>query len=123
MGDDEDGEYEAAGSATGTPVQLEFVEGPTLNGEAVEWSYRTVGGATARSGTEVGSIAVMRGHSLIGGGSTTTHGDLGPHDIGATRIHPLQYTAEDGDYELSITIGGDARSVFYRIQDRQIQAI
>jgi hypothetical protein len=99
---------------------FEFVDGPTWNGDAVEWSYRTVGGATAPSGTEVGSIAVIQGHNLIGGGSTTTHRDLGPNDIGATRVHPLPYTASDGDYELSITVGGDARSVHYRVHDHQL---
>jgi hypothetical protein len=122
MGDYDSGEYEAAGYDAG-PVQLEFVDGPALNGEDVEFSFRTVGGRTAPSGTVVAQVAVMRDHNLLGGGTTSVHSELGPHDIGASRIHPLQYTAEDGDYQLSITIGSDVRSVSYRVHDHHVQAI
>jgi len=122
MGDYDSGEYEAASYDTG-PVQLEFVDRPALNGEDVEFSFRTVGGRTAPSGTVVAQVAVMRGRNLLGGGSTAIHSELGPNDIGASRIHPLQYTAEDGDYQLSITIGDDVRYVSYRVHDRHVHAL
>ena len=60
---------------------------------------------------------------ILGGGTTTVHGDLGPHDIGGARFSPSQYTRDDGDYVVTITIGDDVRDVSYRITDGQIQAI
>jgi hypothetical protein len=48
MSDDAD-TYEAAGQEG--PVQLDFVDPPALNGQAVEWTYRTIGGRTAPPGT------------------------------------------------------------------------
>ncbi|MDQ1424386.1 MAG: hypothetical protein QOD72_1884, partial [Acidimicrobiaceae bacterium] len=40
-------------------VQLAFVDAPALNGEDVEWTFRTVGGRVAPSGTVAAQIAVM----------------------------------------------------------------
>jgi hypothetical protein len=83
--------YEAAGYQG--PVQLEFVDAPALNGAEVEWTYRTVGGGTARAGTVVAQIVVTSDDQrILGGGSTTLHGDLGPNDIGwrqlqSTAVH------------------------------------
>jgi hypothetical protein len=106
-----------------TEVQLEFVDPPALNGEDVEWTFRTVGGATAPSGTVSSQIAVMsHDHNLLGGGTNSLSSELGPHDIGASRIHPVQYTPHDGEYYLNITVGNDVRTVAYRIQDRQAHA-
>jgi hypothetical protein len=61
-------------------------------------------------------------HNILGGGTNTLHGDLGPHDIGGGRIHPMQYTPHDGSYYFSITIGEDVRYVSYRIHQRQVHA-
>jgi hypothetical protein len=109
--------------AAGGPLQLAFVNPPALDGDAVEWTYRTLGGATAPAGTVVAQIVVMASnHNILGGGSTTLHTDLGPHDTGASRVRPLQYTPADGDYYLSITVGDDVRYVSYRVTDRRIQA-
>ena len=115
-------ELSASGYDAG-PVQLQFVDPPALNGDAVEWSFRTLGGRTAPAGTVVSQIMVMAdNHNILGGGSNSLGADLGPHDTGASRIRPLQYTAENGDYYLTITIGDDVRYVSYRVHDRQIQA-
>ena len=118
MTDDSASGYDAG------PVELEFVDAPALNGEDVEWTFRSVGGRTAPAGTIAAQIAVMtHDHNLLGGGTNTLHSELGPHDIGASRIHPLQYTADDGDYYLSITIGTDVRYVSYRVHGHQLHAI
>jgi hypothetical protein len=117
-----DGSYEAAGTAG--PVQLEFVDPPVLNGAEVEWTYRTIGGRTAPSGTVVAQIVVTtHDQRVLGGGSTTLHGDLGPQDIGGARFSPQQHTSDDGDYVVSITIGDDVRYVSYRIDDGQIHTV
>ena len=110
--------------AAGTgDVHFEFVDYPRLDGENVEFSFRTVGGATAPAGTVVAQIAVMSSdHNILGGGKTTIRSELGPHDIGASRISPLQYTRHDGDYYLTITVGGDARNVEYRVADQRVQS-
>jgi hypothetical protein len=124
MSDDSSGFDSASAYDAGGPVQLEFVDAPALNGEDVEWTFRTVGGRSAPSGTIVAQIAVMsHDHNILGGGTTSIHSELGPHDTGASRIHPVQYTANDGDYYLSITVGGDVKYVSYRIHDRHVQAI
>jgi hypothetical protein len=124
MTDFESSDSEAAGYVAGGPIELEFVDAPALNGEDVAWTFRTKGGRTAPAGTIVTQIAVMsHDHKLLGGGSTTVHSDLGPHDIGGSRIHPVQYTADDGDYYLSLTIGSDVRYVSYRVHDRRVHAI
>jgi hypothetical protein len=121
---DSGGISEASSYDAGGPVQLEFVDAPALNGEDVEWTFRTVGGRSAPSGTIVAQIAVMsHDHNILGGGTTSIHSELGPHDTGASRIHPVQYTANDGDYYLSITVGGDVKYVSYRIHDHHVQAI
>jgi hypothetical protein len=113
----------SSGYDAGGPVQLEFVDPPALRGEDVEWTFRTVGGRTAPSGTVAAQIVVMSdSHAILGGGTNSLGSDLGPHDLGGGRIRPLQYTAEDGDYYLSITIGDDVRYVSYRVHDRNIQA-
>jgi hypothetical protein len=113
----------ASAYTSGTPVQLEFVDAPALNGEDVEWTFRTVGGRTAPAGTVTAQIAVMsHDHNIIGGGTNTLHSDLGPHDIGGGRIHPMQYTPHDGSYYFSITIGEDVRYVSYRVHERQVSA-
>jgi hypothetical protein len=115
---------EASGYDAGGPVQFEFVDAPALNGQDGEWSFRTAGGRTAPSGTVVAQIAVMsHDHNLLGGGTTTVHSELGPHDVGASRVHPMQYTPNDGDYYLSITVGGDVKYVSYRIHDHHVHAI
>jgi hypothetical protein len=113
--------YEAAGHQG--PVEFEFVEPPALDGSEVAWTYRTTGGRTAPSGTVVAHIVVTsHDERILGGGSTTLHGELGPHDIGGARFSPQQYTRDDGDYYLTITIGDDVRYVSYRIDDGQIHA-
>jgi hypothetical protein len=119
---DDGSSFEAAGDEG--PVRLEFVDPPALNGHDVDWTFRTIGGSTAPSGTVVAQIVVMsHDHKILGGGTNTLHSELGPHDIGGGRISPLQYTRDDGEYYLSITIGDDARYVPYRINDRQVHAI
>jgi hypothetical protein len=124
MSEYDSGVSEAIGYDAGGPVQLEFVDAPALNGEDIEFSFRTVGGRTAPAGTVVAQIAVMsHDHNIIGGGSTSVHSDLGPHDTGGSRIHPLQYTPHDGDYYMSITVGGVARDVSYRIHEHHVHAI
>jgi hypothetical protein len=118
---DDANSHEATGDAG--LVQLEFVDPPALNGAEVEWTYRTIGGRTAPSGTVVAEIVVTsHDHRILGGGTTTLHGDLGPHDIGGARFSPQQYTRDDGDYYLSITIGDDVRYVPYGIYDGQVHA-
>jgi hypothetical protein len=105
------------------PVQLEFVDAPALNGENVEWTFRTVGGKTAPAGTVAAQIAVMsHDHNILGGGTNTLHSELGPHDTGAGQIHVLQYTHADGDYYVSVTIGSDVRYVSYRVHGHHVQA-
>jgi hypothetical protein len=119
---DYESSYEAA--AHDGPVQLEFVDPPTLSGDDVTWTYRTTGGRTAPSGTVVAQIVVTsHEHAILGGGTHTLRTDLGPHDMGGGSINPLQYTRDNGDYYLSITIGDDVRYVPYRIHDRQVEAI
>jgi len=104
-------------------VRFEFVDSPRLDGENVEFSFRTVGGATAPAGSVVAQIAVVSGdHNILGGGKTTIRAELGSHDVGASRINPLQYTRQDGDYYLTITVGGDARNVEYRVADQRVQS-
>lgn len=115
--------YDAYAASTGAPVQLEFVDSPELRGQDVEWTFRTVGGMTAPAGTVVAHIAVVsHDHNILGGGKTTIRNELGPHDVGASRVSPLQYIWQDGEYYLTITVGGDARNVAYRVQDRQVHA-
>jgi hypothetical protein len=114
---------DAGSFAVGGGVQLEFVDSPVLVGEDVEWTFRTVGGGTAPPGTVVAHVAVVsHDHNILGGGTTSIRNELGPHDTGASRIHPLQYTPHDGDYSLTITVGSDARNVAYRVHDRHVQA-
>lgn len=114
-------DYYDAYAASGGVVQLEFVDSPALVGEVVEFSFRTVGGGTAPAGTVVASIAVVtHDHNIIGGGTTKIRSDLGPGDIAASRINPIQYTSQDGEYYLAITIGGDSRNVAYRVQDHRV---
>ena len=122
MSDYDSGGYdEASAYDAGVPVQFEFVDAPALVGEDVEWSFRTMGGRTAPAGSVVSQIAVMsHDHNILGGGSTSIHSELGPHDTGASRIHPMQYTAHDGDYYLSITVGSDVRYVSYKIHDHHV---
>jgi len=126
-----DSSYEDSGFDTGAMymgtdagvVQLQFVDPPALNGDAVQWTFRTVGGATAPVGTVTAEIAVMsHDHNLLGGGRNTLRSELGPHDVGASRVRPLQYTPNDGEYYLSINVGGDTRMVSYRIHSGSIQA-
>jgi hypothetical protein len=120
---DSSGVGEASGYDAGGAVRLEFVDAPALNGEDVEFSFRPVGGRVA-SGTVVAQIVVMsHDHNILGGGTTSIHSDLGPHDTGASRIHPLQYTPHDGDYYLSIDVGGDVRYVSYRVHDHHVHAV
>jgi hypothetical protein len=35
----------------------------------------------------------------------------------------MQYTAHDGDYYLSITVGSDVRYVSYKIHDHHVHAV
>jgi hypothetical protein len=124
MSDYDSSSVDSASAYDAGPVQLEFVDAPALNGEDVEWTFRTVGGRVAPAGTVVAQIAVMsHDHNILGGGTTTVHSELGPHDTGASRIHPVQYTSANGDYYLSITVGGDVRYVSYRIHDHHVHAI
>jgi hypothetical protein len=109
--------------ATSDTVQFEFVDYPALSGDSVEFSFRTVGGATAPPGAIAAQIVVMsHDHNILGGGTVTVRNGLGPHDTGANRIRPLQYTQNDGEYYLTITVGGDARHVSYRVSGGQISA-
>ena len=112
---------EAEAYASG-PVQLEFVDAPALNGQDIEWTFRAAGGGRGiPAGTVTSEIAVMtHDHNLIGGGRNTLGSDLGPHDIGGGRIHPAQYTHENGSYSISITIGSDVRYVAYQVHDGQV---
>jgi hypothetical protein len=115
--------YDAGTFAASGDVQLEFANDPALVGEDIEFSFRTVGGQTAPAGTVVAQIAVMsHDHNILGGGKTSIRNELGPHDVGASRIHPLQYTPHDGDYYFTITVGADARHVAYRIHDHHVSA-
>jgi hypothetical protein len=123
MDEYEGSEGEATAYDTG-PVEFQFVDPPAVNGDDVEWTFRAVGGRTAPAGTVVTQIAVMsHDHNILGGGSISLHSDLGPHDTGASRIHPLQYTPNNGDYYFSITIGSDVRYVSYRIHDHHVYAL
>ena len=56
-----------------------------------------------------------RDGSMKHGGSNKLRTELGPHDVGGGRINPAQYTVEDGDYYLSVTVGGDVKYVSYRM--------
>jgi hypothetical protein len=105
-------------------VHLEFVDAPALNAEHIDWTFRTVGGATAPAGTVAAQIAVMsHDHRILGGGTNTLHSELGPHDTGGGRINVLQYTHDDGDYYITITIGSDVRTVAYRIHNHEVHAV
>ena len=118
---DYDTTYLSANGGSGS-VRLEFVDPPALNGDAVEWTFRAVGG-TAPAGTVAAQIVVLSdNHAILGGGTNSLGSDLGPHDTGGSRVRPLQYTSEDGDYYLSITIGDDVRYVSYRVRQRTISA-
>jgi len=120
---DSSGYEESSAYDAGGPVQFEFVDAPTLNAEDIEWTFRTVGGRTAPAGSVVAQIAVMtQDHSLLGGGTNSIHSELGPHDTGGGRIHPLQYTPDNGAYYVSITIGNDVRYVSYQIHDHHVHA-
>ena len=108
--------------ATGTgDVRFEYVDAPRLDGEHVEFSFRTVGGVTAPAGSLVANIAVMSSDQLIlGGGRTSIRDELGPHDVAGSRINPLQYTRTDGDYAFAINVGGDTRNVEYRVSGGRV---
>ena len=115
--------FSEADSYAGGDVQFEFVDSPSLVGENVEFSFRTVGGRTAPAGSVVASIAVVTNDQrIVGGGKTTIRNELGGHDVGATRVNPAQYIREDGEYYLAVTIGGDARNVSFRIQGQRVQS-
>jgi hypothetical protein len=115
--------YEASGYSAGGDVHLEFVDPPALVGEDIEFSFRTVGGGTAPAGTVVAQVVVMsHDHNILGGGTTSIRTELGPHDTAGSRIHPLQYTSQDGDYYLTITVGGDVRHVAYRVHEHHVHA-
>ena len=91
-------------------------DGGTL-AQAVAYSDILFGGAV------LVWLANIFASSLRGGGSTSIHSELGPHDTGASRIHPMQYTAHDSDYYLSITVGSDVRYVSYKIHDHHVHAV
>jgi len=115
--------YDTVESYDTGPVQFEFVSAPAFNGEYVEWSFRTANHKSAPAGTVTSEIAVMtHDHNLIRGGQNKLQSDMGPNDVGGGRINPAQYTHEDGDYYLSVTVGGDVKYVSYRIRDRHAQA-
>lgn len=114
-------EYHAVALDGGT-VEFEFVDAPSLNGDTITYSYRTKNRKAAQAGAVVAQIAVLKGHNLIGTGSNKLKSDLGPNDTGASSIRPLNYTTEDGEYEISVTIGHDAKSVKYRVQSGSISA-
>ncbi len=115
--------YDTVESYDSGPLQFEFVSAPAFNGEYVEWSFRTVNHKSAPAGTVTSEIAVMtHDHNLIRGGQNKLQTDMGGHDVGGGRINPAQYTVEDGDYYLSVTVGGDVKYVAYRIRDRHAQA-
>ena len=124
MSDWDSSGYDNAEAYDSGPVQLEFVDPPSLNGEHVEWTFRTVGRRTAPAGTQAAHIMVVLTHNneMKGVGNTTLGSELGPHDIGAGRFNPLQYIHEDGDYYVSVTIGGDVKYVSFRVHDRQMHA-
>ena len=128
MSDDTDfdfSEYFDSGEmySSGGDVRFEFVDPPRLNGESVEFSFRTVGGATAPAGSVVAQLAVISSdQKILGGGKTTVRNGLGPGDVGASRINPLQYMRENGDYYLSVNISGDTRNVEFRISDGRVEA-
>ena len=115
--------YDTVESYDSGPVQFEFVSAPAFNGEYVEWSFRTANHKSAPAGTVTSEIAVMtHDHNLIRGGQNKLQSEMGPSDVGGGRINPAQYTHEDGDYYLSVTVGGDVKYVSYRIRDRHAQA-
>jgi len=123
MDDWETSSYESAGYDSGL-VGLEFVDAPALNGEHIEWSFRTVGGKTAPSGTVTSQIAVMtHDHNMIRGGTNKLQTEFGPHDVGGGRFNPVQYTADDGDYYASITVGNDVKYVSYSVNERRAHAV
>ena len=121
--DDWDIGWEAAGYDSG-PALLEFVDPPAFNGENVEWSFRTKGGGTAPAGTITSVIAMTtRDGFMKHGGTNKLRTELGPHDVGGARVNPAQYTREDGDYHLNVTVGGEEKGVWYRMQDGHAQSL
>ena len=114
--------YEAYASDGGV-VEFEFIDPPSLSGDTITYTYRTKDKKRAQAGAVVAQIAVMKGdNELIGGGSNKLKTDLGPNDTGSSSIRPQNYTSADGDYSINITIGGDVRTVKYRIQGGSISA-
>ena len=123
MDEGENSGYDSAEGYASGPVQFEFVDTPALNGEQVEWTYRTVGRGRAEPGTVTSQIAVMsHDHRILGGGNSKLGGDLGPNDIGGGHFSPVQYTSEDGEYYVSVTVGDDVRYVSYCVHDRRAYA-
>jgi hypothetical protein len=57
------------------------------------------------------------------GGTNKLRSELGPHDTGGARVNPAQFTSEDGEYYLNVTVGGVEKGVWYRVHDRRAQAI
>ena len=58
----------------------------------------------------------------VRGGTNKLRTELGPHDVGAGRVNPAQYTREDGEYVLTVTIGSDIRRVPYRMHSNRAEA-
>jgi hypothetical protein len=118
-------EYIDAGDmyAAGADVSFEFVDSPRLNGDEVEFSFRTAGGATAPPGSVVAQLVVMStDNRILGGGKTTVRNGLGPGETGATRINLLQYILASGAYYLTVNISGDTRNVEFRIEDGRVHS-
>jgi hypothetical protein len=90
----------------------------------VQWTFRTKGGGTAPAGTITSVIAISTRDGLLKqGGTNKLRSDLGPHDTAGARVNPAQYTREDGEYYLNVTVGGEERGLWYRVHDARASAV
>jgi hypothetical protein len=115
----DDGSFSAAAGE----VRFEFVDAPALSGDAIEFTFRNAGTQTAPGGSTVAQIVVMsHDHNILGGGKATIRNDLHPGEVAGNRFRPLQYTSQDGEYYMTVTVGGDVRNVAYRVQGGRIES-
>lgn len=112
----------AALEGGGAAGSLQFMQRPTIDSSGwLHWTVTSSGGTVA-AGTSGGSFEMYRDSSTVASDSIPLASDVQDGQESGLNVNLLQYTPDDGTYQVSVQVGNEIEYLDYVVENGQVKA-